>query len=202
VVATNDFIKDFIDQSLILTNDEKDRIGKEEMKKLFNAQFPDKHLNIQQLISNLRDKGVKYHTKYRHNNLQGCFICVKLKDQTEQHDNPLEHGIEHVDMSVDCEKEYQNEINKLKNEIICLKKLLVDNVTTRLSEFIVQAQELKLKLEKTQRLYETIQTSFMEQTKQVRQQRVEIQNDNEIDVVDDFDDVEKINDEITDLFNF
>ena len=32
VISANDFIRDFVDQSLIATNSDKDRIGKDEMK--------------------------------------------------------------------------------------------------------------------------------------------------------------------------
>jgi phage/plasmid-associated DNA primase len=110
VISANDFIRDFIDQSLIATTSDKDRIGKEEMKALFNAQFPDKHMSVQQLISTLKEKGINYHPKYRHNNMQGCFICVKANNDEPNEqanaaeyllgDDPLENGVKKEDLAV------------------------------------------------------------------------------------------------------
>jgi hypothetical protein len=88
VISTNDIIQDFIDSSLIITNNvDKDRIGKDDMRKAFHEKYPEKHLSVQQLISSLKEKDIAYNPKFRANNVQGCYVGVKLRSETPNRSN-------------------------------------------------------------------------------------------------------------------
>ena len=108
VMSGNDYFQDFIDSTLIITNNEKDRIGKESMRKLFSSMYPDKHMSILQIISALKDKNIVYNCKYRKNNIQGCFVGVKYKD--DEYDE------------IDNDVMEQSSIAKLLKEVTSLKK--------------------------------------------------------------------------------
>jgi hypothetical protein len=124
VVSTNDIVQDFIDSVLIITNNVDNRIGKNEMRTEFLKKFPDKHITVQQLISSLKEKGLIYEPKFRVNNIQGCFTQIKLRtftDDDENEDNPLEFGIIPIKKT---DKDYINEIEKLKSQIKLLQNQL------------------------------------------------------------------------------
>jgi phage/plasmid-associated DNA primase len=89
VLSTNDNVQDFIDACLIITNDVKDRLGKNEMQKEFQTYYPNKHLSIQQLISSLKEKNIVYQPKFRCENVQGCFTGVRLRENSDpqRHDD-------------------------------------------------------------------------------------------------------------------
>ncbi len=86
VISTNDIIQDFIDANLLLTNDHINRVGKNDMKSEFDKMYPNKHFSVQQLISCLKEKKIKYEAKFRCNNIQGCFTGVKIKNAMDETD--------------------------------------------------------------------------------------------------------------------
>ncbi len=121
VTTANDAIQDFIDSTLKLTKNDGDRIGRKAMKALFDEANPKRFISMPQLIMSLKDKGIRYEPKYRHDNMQGCFVGVKKQTPNESYmmeEADLDHGIEKVEMAVDIEKE------GMKKEIAQLKQLL------------------------------------------------------------------------------
>jgi len=109
VMSGNDYFQDFIDSTLTITNNEKDRIGKESIRKKFLSMYPDKHMSVLQVISALKDKNVVYNCKYRKNNIQGCFVGVRYKDD---------------DASDECDNDghHQSSISELFKEVASLKR--------------------------------------------------------------------------------
>ena len=81
VIGANDIFTDFIDKHIHITDDRNDRISRNRMKLVFDQMFPDKHLNEQQIISNLKDKKLKYDAQIRCDKLKGCFYGVQLKNK-------------------------------------------------------------------------------------------------------------------------
>jgi hypothetical protein len=79
ILDMNDHIQDFIDGKLTITKNDENRIGKQQMLKLFTTACPNRHLTELQLISELKNRGVIYDRKKRFNNVQGCFIGVEQK---------------------------------------------------------------------------------------------------------------------------
>jgi hypothetical protein len=74
VILSNDWVQDFIDTNLKITNNPDDRIGKNLMLEAVKSQYPQKYLNPIQLITALKEKKIEYNAKYRCEKLQGCFI--------------------------------------------------------------------------------------------------------------------------------
>jgi hypothetical protein len=71
IIDSNDHIKDFVDGCLKITGDENDKIGKNEMLKYFSVKYPNKHLHVNQLVTLLKEKKLKYNRQWRINGVQG-----------------------------------------------------------------------------------------------------------------------------------
>jgi phage/plasmid-associated DNA primase len=112
VISTNDIIQDFIDAQLVITNEPTDRIGKNDMRTEFIKIYPEKHLTVQQLISSLKEKKIQYEAKFRHNNVQGCYIGVK-------HKNIVDEKMDFVQEN----KELRKEIEALKEKQCLFKNI-------------------------------------------------------------------------------
>ena len=121
IIDSNDHIQDFIDGYLTTTNNQDDRIGKNEMLKLFSEINQGKHLTILQMITLLKEKGLKYDRQLRVDGIQGCFYNIKLKRDVDNED--YDNGISKKDMSVKITIDEQIEhytklLNDLRNQKI------------------------------------------------------------------------------------
>ena len=125
VVNANNFIGDFIALHLVQTDKEDDRISKDKMHEHFKALYPDKILNAIQLMSSLKDSGIKYSPKLRCDGLQGCYFGVKVNknchDDKEKYfeaeqDEAFEQGVDKRDQSVKyvLQTEYEELESKYK----------------------------------------------------------------------------------------
>ena len=119
VTTVNDFIQDFIDTNLEITNDPLDRISKDLMMKLFNeAQTQaqsNKHLSQTQLLSLLKEKDIKYGAKLRSkSNAQGCYTGVKVRELPE---STAVIYSDKKENKTDQLKEYQKQIELLQKQI-------------------------------------------------------------------------------------
>jgi hypothetical protein len=126
ILSGNDFFQDFIDSSLVVTNVDKERISKEAMRVAFLNKYPDKHMTVTQVMTSLRDKGIVYNGKYRCDNVQGCYVGIKFKDDDAFVDgdelDPLNAGTkEQIKM-----KKVIDENTQLKKEIENLKAQMAD----------------------------------------------------------------------------
>jgi len=83
VISSNDKIGDFIDRSLILTNDTTHRIGKEQMYEKYKHYYPKDLISQIQLINALKDKQIAYSCDMRCEKVKGCFYGVKFNDDTK-----------------------------------------------------------------------------------------------------------------------
>ena len=94
VLDSNDIIKDFIDGNLVVTDNKIDRISKRSMLELFNKVYPNKHFEVTQLTTLLKEKGLKYDHGLRSKGVQGSFYMVKMKgDVIEESDLTIEQQI-------------------------------------------------------------------------------------------------------------
>jgi hypothetical protein len=117
IIDSNDIMKDFVDGNLVFTNNDKDRVSKQDMLNQFKQFYPDKQLSVLQLISSLKEKNVKYSNKYRINGVQGCFYCVKIVESNEDreffnNDGECE-GVNSSDKSVDVSAAYTKSGNTM-----------------------------------------------------------------------------------------
>ena len=118
VLMSNDWIQDFIDSNLKITNNENDRIGKTTMYDALKSQNPNKHISLIQLISSLKDKKIRYNAKYRCDKMQGCFVGVLFQDGLDEdiiQCDPLDKGTE-----PDYKSKYETAIKEIED----LKKQL------------------------------------------------------------------------------
>ena len=136
IVSTNDVFKDFVDKHIIRTSDAQDRIGKNEMRVKFLQMYPNKHLTVQQIMVGLREKKIEYNTKLRADGIQGCYICVKFKEDNNQNNNSKNNDeYDNIDYKNACKIaqnkiEYLEEANrKLLEEVENLKRQLYANET-------------------------------------------------------------------------
>lgn len=149
IVASNDRIQDFIDGKLVHTKDSNDRIGKEQMYKLFCEACPDKRLNDKQLLSALKGKGIDYQCDWRVNNVKGCYSGVKLRNQLadDTEEDPLEHGIPKesdnnikvIDDQAKLIKQLQEQIKQLQQQLN--NQPIKPTVQERLKEFVAEIDD-------------------------------------------------------------
>ncbi len=130
IIDSNDHIQDFIDGYLTTTNNQDDRIGKNEMLKLFSEINQGKHLTILQMITLLKEKGLKYDRQLRVDGIQGCFYNIKLKRDEDNED--YDNGISKKDMSVKITIDEQIEhYTKLLNDLSQQKIKEIDDFVVK-----------------------------------------------------------------------
>lgn len=122
MMEVNDHIQDFVDAKLKFTTT-GDKIGKNEMIKLYQDLYPKKNISVQQLISLLKPK-VKWNKELRCpiTGIKGCFYNVVEKTEIDIVDeevepvndtenkiikqtkiSPLDHGLDYVETKEDDE---------------------------------------------------------------------------------------------------
>jgi len=118
VVNLNDIVQNFIDEKLDITTSETNRMSKTTMHELFKASNDKSLMTDLQLISALKQKGIKWDAKKRDpEGKQGTFVCVKEKEIME--DNALDFGTQYLN-----EKQESAIIQELREENNELKKKL------------------------------------------------------------------------------
>lgn len=123
IVSGNDHFQDFIDARLVISNNDEDRISKDDMKDAYLKMYPAKHANNNTMISALKDKKIIYQPKYRCNNIQGCFVGVKFKAQEKDiEQDDYDYGVDKTDKQIKYTLDEQ--INITKNQIESLQKKL------------------------------------------------------------------------------
>lgn len=83
ILSSNDIVQDFIDKSLVRTDFEHDRIGKEEMFNAFIAMYPKSFIKTTDLTNTLKDKKFIYEASLRCNKVRGCYTNVKFINPDE-----------------------------------------------------------------------------------------------------------------------
>jgi hypothetical protein len=134
IAESNDFIQDFIDKKIIITNNESDRIGKEMMRDLFKETYPNKHLNDLQILSSLKDKKIQYKKDLRANNVRGCYVGVRVRDDDDEND--IENGIDNKDLSVNQSSfdDISKEMKLLEEKLAKLNKLRMEKMDEIMSK--------------------------------------------------------------------
>ncbi len=136
IAESNDFFQDFIDKKIIITNNESERIGKELMRDLFRQTYPNKHLNDLQIISSLKDKKIQYKKDLRANNVRGCFVGVKVRENDDADIDDIDNGIEKKDLSVDQTsfEEMDDKIKLLYEQIKKIEKRKLEKMDKIMSK--------------------------------------------------------------------
>lgn len=150
MIEVNDHIQDFIDAKLKFTENEKDRIGKNEMLALYHQLYPNKNISVQQLISLLKSKNVCWSLEKRSNNMKGCFLKVVEKteyDEVEEEKVVEENDINPLDYGLNIEpKLKKEEINSKEFENLQFENDKLTSENCRLLKEIEKLQKLTKKL--------------------------------------------------------
>lgn len=167
VMCNNDIIQDFLDKSIIITNNDKDRIGKNEMYDLFKEEYPKKYLTNMQLFNSLKQKNLKYHSDYRKQGVKGCYIGVKYNLKNYDSDDD--------DEDEPIKKLYPNlnKINEKDNEVEELKKRIEE-----LENMIKKKKEEKMKEIKKEMKPDTEKIKLEEENKKVYNSFMEVMREN------------------------
>jgi hypothetical protein len=180
VINANDHFQDFIDKKLIITNcGDTDRIGKEQMILIYKNMFPNRGINIQLLISKLKEKGINYKCDLRFEGVKGCFIGVKENENDEK--SPLDYGVK---SSNEIMKDKDEEIKELKNKLKEMEekiKTLTENKKSNIEKSNIEETKINKK--------EEIKINKNEETKQNVNKKSNTKEPNK--KVDNIDDDEK-----------
>jgi hypothetical protein len=147
LITANDKFQDFVDKYLVITNDQKDRIGKDEMRTLFLEMYPEKHLTVQQVISSLKDKKIDYNPQYRVNNVKGVYVGVKIKGKSEKDKLHADLGETVIDLD-----EHDDGDNKFDIVAILQKQIADQHAYIKQLELLVQDINLPKKSVSTKKI--------------------------------------------------
>ena len=118
VITCNDIMQDFIDKAITITNNNNDRLGRDEMYDTFKILFPASRITKQQFINSIKQKKIIFEPDYRLNGVKGCFIGVAYK-----HDRPNEDALNKI---INVEDDYKIKYEELKNQLEDMTKLYND----------------------------------------------------------------------------
>ena len=133
IIDTNDIIKDFIDGCLVKTNGgRKDRIGKNDMEKIYKEFYPKRGISVATLIARLRDYDIEYDKGLQAGNgVRGCFIGIKEKDSFDEEDEVMNQLYPQLSK---MDKDKDDEIEELQNKILELEEMLKNNKKKQMEE--------------------------------------------------------------------
>jgi hypothetical protein len=118
IIDANDHFQDFIDAKLIKTTGGKvDRIGKNEMIKLYKEMYPNRGINHQILKPSLCERGLDWDKEIRgEDSVKGCYINIRIRDIDEMIEDD-EIAIEQVDEPNNNNNDLMKQIEELKRQL-------------------------------------------------------------------------------------
>jgi hypothetical protein len=72
--------QNFIDNCIEITDADKDRISKIDLFESYKGMFPNKYITERQFFIEMKQKDIKYNSKFRIDGLQGCYYGIKFKN--------------------------------------------------------------------------------------------------------------------------
>jgi len=161
----------------------KDRIGRDAMYSYFKSAYPKSIITSTQLLNSLKDREILYAPNHRINNLRGCYLCVKYKDEFD--DEPKSKSTNLKELDKDINDEFDDDINvsitqtkltKSFKTVIKLKKINFEEV----NEILNDVQNMK-------------PIKFGSQTKSTKKfksvintHKIKSDDDDHIDTINDF----------------
>ena len=126
-VDVNDPFKEFLDDTIEITDDENDRISKVEFVEMYN-QFHGTKIGSNTLLNYLKANGIRYEKNWRHNGFRGVVIGVKILGDDDEEvpkkkkaskktstksdsSKDLDANVESVEYDSDAETELGNAID-------------------------------------------------------------------------------------------
>jgi uncharacterized protein (DUF39 family) len=115
------------------------------MHAFFSRVYPLKHLTVGQVITSLKEKKIDYNSKFRCENIQGCFVGVKFRLEIDEEE--YEAGIDKTDQSIK-QPDLELEIKSLKRQLFIYKNMDEYNSFKQCHDLVKEtciAMKLKLK---------------------------------------------------------
>ena len=160
IVSCNDIMQDFIDQHLIITRKDKDRISRVEMYDFFKSVNPKSFITPQQLFNQLKQKEIMFHDDYRHNKLKGCYTEIRFRNSSDPDIVEVDEAkVETEENNIDLKLKALEEENKALKEQLSKYKALcgepiidiviepiidIDDDISVLTECTTQSKEKKI----------------------------------------------------------
>jgi len=155
IISGNDYLQDFLDAKIEYKEDGK--IGKQALLDSYQAFYPLQKRSMQQFISSMKDKSIKYMYDMRYNGVKGVFVGIQFKHVVNNN------------LSCDCNitiNKQQQEIEYLKKQLAELQALLKskDEVTPKKKQKNVTKKESKIEIIEPTSLFsnEDLEESFNE----------------------------------------
>ena len=130
LVSANDVYQDFIDGNLIKTSNPNDKVSKGQMYEMFKLRYPKKCATDSQIMTSLKERGIKYDCQARKNNIKGVYMQVKINDFAETGTTPV---------TIKCKEDYDLEIKSLK-KLLKVREEEIENQRKELNKMKVHNQ--------------------------------------------------------------
>jgi hypothetical protein len=147
----NDKVKDFINQQYCQTNNDKDRVFKEDFVEGYRIFSGLKHITWTNILNDVKRLGISYNRQAKLQGRQGCLVGLKPVDQNidnhknETEEDPLDFGIDCEEQQIDFSK-YMFSDTTTTDKIITIKgnkiikKSTVTNTKTTSTSTSLQEQ--------------------------------------------------------------
>lgn len=110
IADNNDTLKQYIENNIVITGNDKDRIHKDEFLQNYNHYTGEK-ASFAEILSDLKRLGIKYDREKKINTQRGCIMGVKFNvieintienkmDDDEQNTNQYENGVDKTSQSL------------------------------------------------------------------------------------------------------
>ena len=98
VIVTNSYIiQEYLDRDFIRIPDNKaQRLGKEQLHKIFKLRYSTSLITQSQLISSLKDKGLTYMCDLRRRNVKGCILGLELRQDYQNDYEDVDDDDDHI----------------------------------------------------------------------------------------------------------
>jgi hypothetical protein len=118
IVDLNDIVGNFLNNNLVITNDEKNKIDRDVLYQRFMLENPKSIITTQQFFNNVIHKDVKFNRQARDSRgSKGCYVCIKFKgeqDLSEMDDEEVKALKASIRVKDDQITEMKAEIDKLR----------------------------------------------------------------------------------------
>ena len=145
VVNVNDVVGDFMNDCLIITKNDDDRISKSKMYEIFKMSKPKSLITEEQLMGILNNKDIDYSFKKRVDGKQGAYLGIKIKSDDAQQE--------------DLSNSYLYGKDKNNKELIEAKQKIkeLEEKIKQLEELQAKPNEIKVKKNKSIKHVQTVE---------------------------------------------
>ena len=101
ICEDNDSMRDFVDQCHETTNNENDRVSKDEFVEMYRLHFKLKQMTWMNVLNDIKRCGLQYNRALRVGNIKGCIVglkpwdsCIFVDNNINTTSNEIDHGLD------------------------------------------------------------------------------------------------------------